>query len=298
MLDNFFLLENIQKSVYTNEGKTIRVLDQVDINVENHEFICIMGPSGCGKSLLLRIMGGIDNMSGGKISFKGNVYEDGIDKQTKSDFGYVFQHDNLLDWRTVYQNVHLPLEFDKKSNTKKTDERERILNVLKLVGLDAYEKSYPRELSGGMRQRTAIARALVHNPSILLLDQPFGALDAITRKILSYELLKIWHREQKTVIMVTNNIEEALLLSNKIYVLSRKPSNVTHIIDVPFTYDERWTNLLEHPEYEAVTEELTGYLSERSEHENAHESQDNHSTVKSLDHYLASLGDIDHRVSC
>ncbi|MFP3154508.1 ABC transporter ATP-binding protein [Lachnospiraceae bacterium ZAX-1] len=258
--ENYFLLENIQKSVKTNEGAICRVLDQVDLSIAKNEFVCIMGASGCGKSLLLRIMGGIEMASAGQIVLDGKDYGKGIDKKTKADFGYVFQHDNLLEWRNVYQNVHLPLEFGQR----RKEVSERIYAVLQLVGLEAYANVYPRELSGGMRQRTAIARAFVHDPSILLLDQPFGALDAITRKILGYELLKIWKREQKTVVMVTNHIEEALMLANRVYVLSTKPSCVSHVVKVPFTYQERWENLIEHPHYAAIRKELAGYLRERS----------------------------------
>lgn len=203
------------------------VLDDLSFSVREKEYLCIMGPSGCGKSTLLKIAGGIIAPTLGKIELKGNVYEKGIPKEALKEFGFVFQQHNLLEWRTVYQNLHLNLEIFK---LKGKEWEDRITEMLKLVGLDDYPNIYPHELSGGMRQRTGIARALVHNPAILLMDQPFGALDAITRKTLSYEMLHLWKKTQKTIVMITNSVEEALLVSQRIIVLDRQ-GKIIHEID-------------------------------------------------------------------
>lgn len=211
------------------------VLDDLSFSVREKEYLCIMGPSGCGKSTLLKIAGGIMPPTLGTIELKGKRYENGIPKEQLKNFGFVFQQHNLLEWRTVYQNLHLNLEIFK---LKGKEWENRIDEMLKLVGLDAYPNIYPHELSGGMRQRTGIARALVHNPEILLMDQPFGALDAITRKMLSYEMLNLWKKTQKTIVMITNSVEEALLVSQRIIVLNRQ-GKIIYEIDNTVPMDER-----------------------------------------------------------
>lgn len=224
------------------------VLDDLNFSVREKEYLCIMGPSGCGKSTLLKIAGGIEKPTLGTIELKGCRYERGIPKERLKNFGFVFQQHNLLEWRTVRQNLHLNLEIYK---LKGKEWEDRIEEMLKLVGLENYPNIYPHELSGGMRQRTGIARALVHNPEILLMDQPFGALDAITRKTLSYEMLNLWKKTQKTIVMITNSVEEALLVSGRILVLNRQGKIVFEVNNtVPMEarnedigYDEEFNRL-------------------------------------------------------
>ena len=217
--------ENICKVFDKGLDETV-VLDDLSFSVYEKEYLCIMGPSGCGKSTLLKIAGGIEAPTLGTIQLEGNKYEKGIPKECLKHFGFIFQKHNLLEWRTVYQNLHLNLEIFKLKGEKWEN---RITEMLKLVGLEAYPNIYPHELSGGMRQRTGIARALVHDPDILLMDQPFGALDAITRKTLSYEMLNLWKKTQKTIVMITNSVEEALLVSGRIIVLDKNGKIILEI---------------------------------------------------------------------
>lgn len=211
-MENIITLLNLNKNVVTKEGESKAVLEDINLAVNAGEFVCIMGPSGCGKSVLLSIMGGIEKASDGMFLFEGNDCMRHMTKEQKKKIGYVFQQDNLLAWRSVYKNVRLPLEVGKA----RENEREKIMDALSMVGLENYAECYPKELSGGMRQRAAIARALVKDANVLMLDQPFGALDAITRKTLGYKLLQIWNETRKTMVMLTNGVEEALLLANKI----------------------------------------------------------------------------------
>lgn len=223
------VLEGVSKNFELNSG-TNRVLQPTDLTVNEKEFICVLGPTGCGKSTLLKVMGGIEKPSSGKIQFKEETFLQGIPSSRLRDFGFVFQQDNLLEWRTVEKNLKLPLEVFGVKN-----QENRINEMLQIVGLLDYKDTFPHELSGGMRQRVGIARALVHDPQILLLDQPLGALDAITRKMLAYEIYNIWKKTQKTVVMVTNSVDEALLLSQRIIVLSSLPGKIEYDIvnDIP-----------------------------------------------------------------
>lgn len=255
-MDHVIVLSNINKEVTTKEGTKKTILRNIDLQVEKGEFICIMGPSGCGKSVLLNIMGGIEKSSSGTVLFMGNDCSRKMGKAVKKNIGYVFQQDNLLAWRTVYKNVRLSLEVGKC----RADERIKIAEALEMVGLENYADCYPKELSGGMRQRAGIARALVKDAEVLMLDQPFGALDAITRKTLGYKLLDIWNETKKTMVMLTNGVEEALLLANKIYIMSPLPGHFVQEIEIPFTYEERKGNLSADKRYLKLKEELEGYV--------------------------------------
>lgn len=236
---NFFTLMNISKTFEKRDGE-VTVVDNIQLSVKKSEFICIMGSSGCGKSTLMKIMGGIEKPTSGRIYLNGVEYENGITPDALSKFGYVFQNNNLLDWRTTAKNVRLPLEIFKLKGEKWN---RRVDEMLDIVGLLNYKGCYPYELSGGMRQRVGIARSLVHDPEVLLLDQPFGALDAITRKLLGYVLLNIWEKTQKTIIMVTNNIDEALLLSSRVFVLSATPAKIAYEFQNDIPISQRDENL-------------------------------------------------------
>jgi NitT/TauT family transport system ATP-binding protein len=196
----------------------LHVLSDISFSVSTEEFVCILGPSGSGKSTLLRVLAGLLNPGQGEVSYPGLVGE-----HTRQPFGFVFQKANLMPWRTVLQNVTLPLELQ---HIPQSDAKREAQSLIELVGLEGFEESLPRDLSGGMEQRVAIARALVYDPSILLLDEPFGALDALTRERMGSELLRIWHARRKTVLMVTHAIAEAVFLADRVLVLSPRPGEI------------------------------------------------------------------------
>jgi NitT/TauT family transport system ATP-binding protein len=235
MLD-FYKLSGIGKS-YTAKDGPLKVLGSIDLEIREKEFICIMGNSGCGKSTLIKIMEGIERFDKGEFILEGQPFKNGTSsKDIQKKFGIVFQNDNLLEWQNTYKNVELPL---KVFGIKNVDTDKRVMDMLTLVGLQEYKDCLPKELSGGMRQRASIARALVTDPDFLMLDQSFGALDAITRKTLNEELLKIWHTTRKTCVMITNNVNEALYLGNRVLVMSNSPAEIIKEIEVPLSYEER-----------------------------------------------------------
>jgi NitT/TauT family transport system ATP-binding protein len=198
------------------------VLYDVSIGVEEGEFVSIVGPSGCGKSTLLSVIDGLNAATGGKIFLDGNeVREPGYDR------ALVFQEPSLLPWRTVMANVTFGLECQ---NIPKNEAREKALRLINLVGLDGFADAYPYQLSGGMQQRVNLARALAVDPEILLMDEPFAALDAQTRELMQAELLGVWQRTRKTVLFVTHQIDEAIYLSDRVIVFSGRPGRVADII--------------------------------------------------------------------
>jgi len=196
----------------------LEVLRDISFSVEVEEFVCILGPSGSGKSTLLRVLAGLLKPSQGEVDYPG--LENGDSGQR---IGFVFQKANLMPWRTVRENITLPLELQQ---IPKTSANPQAQNLIELVGLEGFEDTLPRDLSGGMEQRVAIARALVYDPSILLLDEPFGALDALTRYRMGSELLRIWQVRRKTVLMVTHAIPEAIYLADRVLVLSPRPGEI------------------------------------------------------------------------
>lgn len=250
---NVYFLENVSEVRRTKEGHK-KILKNVNLRVKEKEFVCIMGPTGCGKSSLMRLLSGLDRFSDGILLLNGREIKNGVSKEERREIGIVYQSDNLFEWRTVYKNVREVIEVFGLKKTMNVE--ERILKMLEMTGLNNYKDCYPKELSGGMRQRCAIARALVHDPKILLLDQPFGALDAITRKALGAGLLKIYHETEKTVVMVTNSVTEALMLADKVVVLSEAPATVADVVKVPLTYEERTGNLAENKKFLSLSDEL------------------------------------------
>jgi NitT/TauT family transport system ATP-binding protein len=201
----------------------LHVLSDISFSVATEEFVCILGPSGSGKSTLLRILAGLLTPSKGEVTFPGLLASD-----SGQAIGFVFQKANLMPWRTVLENITLPLELQQIS---KTNANQQAQNLIDLVGLEGFEDSLPRDLSGGMEQRVAIARALVYDPNFLLLDEPFGALDALTRERMGSELLRIWQARRKTVLMVTHAIPEAAFLADRVLVLSPRPGKIR--LDLP-----------------------------------------------------------------
>jgi len=203
---------------YEDRRGWLHVLNEISIDVQLQQFVCVLGPSGSGKTTLLRIISGLLAAEKGDVRFHGEPVSGPI-----PEIGLVFQDANLMPWRSVRENIRLPLEVEGKENGK---EDPRVGEMIDLVGLEGFEETLPRDLSGGMAQRVAIARALVQNPEMLLLDEPFGSLDAMTRERMGEELQRIWRTEKKTVLMVTHDISEAVFLADRVLVLSHRPASI------------------------------------------------------------------------
>jgi NitT/TauT family transport system ATP-binding protein len=216
--------QNLTKIYRTNAGEKLLALSKVDFSIRDGEFVSIVCPSGCGKSTLLKIMAGLLGYTTGSI-----MIGDRKVLGPTSDIGVVFQAPVLLPWRTILQNVLLPSEIRKSISQ---DVRNRAAELLRLVGLGGFENRYPHELSGGMQQRAAIVRALVHDPKLLLMDEPFGALDALTREQMNVEVLRIWSASKKTVVFITHSIAEAVFLSDRVFVMTARPGQLAEIIDI------------------------------------------------------------------
>jgi NitT/TauT family transport system ATP-binding protein len=218
---------------FENGARSLTALADVNLTVGWGEFVSVIGPSGCGKTTLLRLIGGLLEPTAGSVRVAGREPRAA---QCSKEIGYVFQDASLLPWRTVLENVRLPLEVKRKNGARRSNRPEQLLE---LVRLEEFKHYYPRELSGGMQQRVAIARALVFEPLLLLMDEPFGALDEITRESMRYELLRIWQAPldegqapRKTVVFVTHSIPEAILLSDRVIVLSSAPGTVRAVVEI------------------------------------------------------------------
>ncbi|MFZ4663207.1 MAG: ABC transporter ATP-binding protein [Caldilineaceae bacterium] len=219
------VVSGVSKRFVTANG-VMTALDQVDLNIAAGEFVSIIGPSGCGKTTLLRSLAHLDTPSTGSILVNGKTPDEA---RLARETAFVFQAAGLLEWRTTLENVLLPLELVRAD---KQQARQKAQELIELVGLAGFEKALPRQLSGGMQQRVSIARALMLDPKILLMDEPFGALDQITRERMNLELLRIWHQRQMTVVFVTHNIREAVLLSDRIVVMTSRPGRIAGVLDV------------------------------------------------------------------
>ena len=220
-------ISNVSK-IYKGTNKDVHALDNVNLDIYKNEFVCVIGSSGCGKSTLLNILAGLDTPNSGTIEIDGKAIEG-----TGVDRGVVFQQYALFPWLTVAKNVAFGLELQKKSK----DEINKIVDhYLKAVGLIDFKNSYPKELSGGMKQRVAIARAYAVNPNILLMDEPFGALDAQTRAQLQTELLNTWDNEKKTCFFITHDVDEAVFLAQRVVIMSPRPGRIKAIVEVPIPY--------------------------------------------------------------
>ncbi|MDP6454368.1 MAG: ABC transporter ATP-binding protein [SAR202 cluster bacterium] len=212
---------------FTTASETLLALDDVTLDVEYGTFICLLGPSGCGKSTLLRIIGGLLEPTTGEVTI-GN--QTPSDAQAEKELGFVFQDPSLMPWRTAEDNIRLPLQVNNRA--KNRNSAAPVEELLSLVGLERFGPYYPSQLSGGMQQRVALARALAFGPSLLLMDEPFGALDEITREAMRYELMRIWNSDKKTVVFVTHSIAEAVTLSDRVVVMSGQPGKVKGIVDI------------------------------------------------------------------
>ena len=218
------VVSDLEKT-YTTKGRTlVKALGGISVEVGHGEFVTIVGQSGCGKTTLLKILAGLLARSAGSVMLRGEPVNG-----PRRDIGIVFQDPVLLPWRTVLDNVMLPIEV---LHLDRAQFRTRAMQLIHLVGLETFEDKYPHELSGGMRQRVALARALVHDPSLLLMDEPFGALDAMTREFMNLELLRIWQEARKTVVFITHSIPEAVFLADRVIVMSARPGRITEIVKV------------------------------------------------------------------
>lgn len=220
-------VENVSKVFTTRNEKQVMALREISLRVEEGEFVVLLGPSGCGKTTLLRIMGQLEQATVGTVTITSPT-----GNPDDSTIGFVFQEATLMPWRTAGENVAVPLEI---SRTPKAERMNRVRQMLDLVNLSAAEHKYPRQLSGGMRQRISIARALSHDPQVLLMDEPFGALDAQTRDMMNIELQRIWLENQKTVVFVTHSVAEAIFLADRVVMMGMNPGHIHSItkVDIP-----------------------------------------------------------------
>ena len=241
-------IKNLNKTYHTEEGDEVVALSDINLDVADKEFVCFIGPSGCGKTTLLRITAGLEKPDTGTLTVNNEpITGPGPDR------GMVFQEYSLFPWRTVLKNITFSLELKKIPKR----EREKIArDFLELVGLSKFADSYPHELSGGMKQRVAIARALVNDPDVLLMDEPFGAVDAQTRNRLQHELLNIWEKKKKTVLFITHSVDEAVFLADKVVVFTARPGRVKEVISIDLPRPRERTSF----EANAVREHLLASL--------------------------------------
>jgi NitT/TauT family transport system ATP-binding protein len=217
-------IADLQKIYKTRDGNDIHALKDIDLDIRAAEFISIVGPSGCGKTTLLKILAGILNRTAGDVIMAGRSLSG-----TSRELGVVFQAPVLLPWRTVLQNVMVPIQVQRRDRVV-FEARARAL--IAMVGLTGFEHKYPSELSGGMQQRVGICRALVHDPSFLLMDEPFGALDAMTRESMNEELQRLWRESRKTILLVTHSIPEAVYLADRVVVMTPRPGRIVDVLDI------------------------------------------------------------------
>ena len=217
-------VQHLTKEFTGTRGEHILALSDISLDIEPKEFICLLGPSGCGKTTLLRIIGGLDQATSGCIAINSHKVSGPDNKMAM-----IFQEYSLFPWRTIRDNIAFGLEI---RDVPKAERAEAVDTYLSLVGLTEFADSYPYELSGGMRQRVAVARALAINPGILLMDEPFGALDAQTRNRMQRELLDIWEKTKKTIIFVTHSVDEAVFLADRVVVLTPRPGRIREIIPI------------------------------------------------------------------
>lgn len=247
-------MEGVSKWFAMRRGERLLALDGIDLQVAEGEFVVLLGPSGCGKSTLLHLIAALETVSAGSILIDEEAPEA---IRERHELGVAFQEHALLPWLSVRANLQLPFKI-----AGRTVDEAAIGHLIDLVGLRGFEEAHPRQLSGGMRQRAAIARALCLHPKLLLLDEPFGALDAVTRRHMNVELQRIWMEESVTTVLVTHSVDEALFLSDRVVVLSGRPGRIARIVEVPFarprTAESTRTEL-----FHRMTDELTGML-ERS----------------------------------
>jgi NitT/TauT family transport system ATP-binding protein len=229
------VIRNLTRSFARDDGSTLTAIEEVDLTISQEEFVCVLGPSGCGKTTLLRMVAGLDFATSGDILLDGEPI-----RGPNPKVGIVFQEYSLFPWRNVIDNVAFGLEM---LGVGREERYQRADKYLELVGLSQFSHSYPSELSGGMRQRVAVARALALDPVVLLMDEPFGALDAQTRNLLQKELLEIWEKTKKTIMFVTHSVDEAVFLADRLIVLTPRPGRVCEVIPIDLDRPRDRTNV-------------------------------------------------------
>jgi NitT/TauT family transport system ATP-binding protein len=253
MTHDFILsAERVGKTFRTSNGKSLEALRQVNLSIRENDFVCIVGPSGCGKSTLLRMVSGLETISSGRIVYRGESVN-----RSRKEIGMVFQEYSLLPWRTVLDNVALGPEF---GGIPRKEREAKAMEYLRLVGMEPFSRTFPHELSGGMRQRVAIVRALANDPDVLLMDEPFGALDAHTRILLQKELLRVWETHRKTILFVTHGVDEAIYLADRIIVMSARPGRILETIDVDMSRPRDRA----HPSYGRLAERILSILEQEA----------------------------------
>ena len=244
-------IDDASKTYVTASSGRVHALERVNLNIAEGEFVCVVGPSGCGKSTLLRMLAGLDECDGGRLTLDGRDVEGPSGK-----VGVVFQAANLLPWLTVRENVRLPLRVGPRHEPNDT----RIDDLLAMAGLADFGSRYPYELSGGMQQRAGICRALARNPQILLMDEPFGALDALTRERMNIELQRIWQTHRKTIMLITHSISEAIFLADRVIVMSARPGRVLADLEVPIPRPRSFDTIVSHASYAQLASQVRGLL--------------------------------------
>ncbi|MBW4079804.1 ABC transporter ATP-binding protein [Paenibacillus sp. S150] len=255
---SYITVSNLSKRFVTR-GQWTQALSNIDLDIEQGSFVSFIGPSGCGKSTLLRIIGGLMDSEEGDIEVGGRTP---LEMQADKQFGFVPQAPALFPWRTVLQNMNIPFEVNRRSKTDRAEEKGEPIELLQAVGLGDFIHAYPKELSGGMKQRVGIVRAFASGAPILLMDEPFSALDEITREKLMYQLVKIWDKHNKTVIFVTHNIQEAVYLSDKVVIMSSRPGRISKAVDIHLPRP-RAEGIIETPEFHQYVLQLRECLRER-----------------------------------
>ena len=242
--------QNISKTFVTENGETLQAVDSVSLSVHENDFICIVGPSGCGKSTFLRITSGLDRATSGRVLFRDREV-----LRPNTAIGMVFQEYSLFPWLHVIDNVAAGPEF---SGMKKKERLKIAEHYLRIVGMTDFSRAFPHELSGGMRQRVAIARAFANNPEILLMDEPFGSLDAHTRILMQKELLRMRERNRKTIVFVTHSVDEAVYLGDRVIIMSARPARIRETLEVKMAHPRSRAN----PEFGKLTDHILGELEE------------------------------------
>lgn len=253
------IIDQVSKTYATRSGP-VPAIGNMDFSVSEGEFVSLLGPSGCGKSSLLMILAGLIPATSGRVIIEGREVNG-----PNTEVGIVFQDALLMEWRTVLDNVLIQAEL---RGLPIGSMRERALNLLSSVGLDGFANKYPRELSGGMRQRVSVVRALVHNPQVLLMDEPFGALDSLTRERMGDELQQLWLQQRKTVFLITHDIAEAVLLSDRVIVLGPRPCHVVESLEIKLPRPRHWVTR-ESAEFARHTHRIRELFAEMGLFENA-----------------------------
>lgn len=237
---------------FRSRRKDVTALRQLSLDVAEGEFVAIVGPSGCGKSTLLKLVAGLLRPSAGSVRLRGEAVTG-----PRHDIGYVFQRAALLEWRSARRNILLQAEM---RHLPAARARERTAELIAMTGLTGFEDAYPHELSGGMQQRVALCRALLHEPPVLLMDEPFGALDALTREQLNVELNRIWRETRTTVLLVTHSVAEAAYLADRVVVMTERPGTVAEIVEVGLPEDRDYATTMARPEFARATRRIRGLL--------------------------------------